>query len=145
MEIRDGNCMTSVTIDWDGDEDLTSTVKYLYDADDPDSTIDTTNEIDVLANYGLLPYFISCKNGRFTSEELYKLYSVGEQFGRGYCKKIIVTTNLTYALGDAKNVILQRAADMGIHIIENVHMKTDSEISEELRKVMELPKEKIHA
>ena len=145
MDIRDGSCMTSVTIDWDGDEDLSSTVKYLYDADDPDSTIDTTNEIDVLANYGLLPYFISCKNGRFTSEELYKLYSVGEQFGRGYCKKIIVTTNLTYALGDAKNVILQRAADMGIHIIENVHMKSDSEIAEELRKVMELPKEKIHA
>lgn len=145
MDIRDGNCMTSVTIDWDGDEDLSSTVKYLYDADAPDSTIDTTNEIDVLANYGLLPYFISCKNGRFTSEELYKLYSVGEQFGRGYCKKIIVTTNLTYALGDAKNVILQRAADMEIHIIENVHMKSDSEIAEELRKVMELPKEKIHA
>lgn len=145
MDNRDGDCMTSVTIDWDGDEDLSSTVKYLYDADDPDSTIDTTNEIDVLANYGLLPYFISCKNGRFTSEELYKLYSVGEQFGRGYCKKIIVTTNLTYALGGAKNVILQRAADMGIHIIENVHMKSDSEIAEELRKVMELPKEKIHA
>lgn len=145
MDSRDGDCMTSVTIDWDGDEDLAATAKYLYDADDPDSTIDTTNEIDVLATYGLLPYFISCKNGRFTSEELYKLYSVGEQFGRGYCKKIIVTTDLTYALGDAMNVILQRAADMGIHVIENVHMQTDSEIAEEMRKVMELPKEKIHA
>lgn len=140
MDSRGGDCMTSVTIDWDGDEDLAASIKYLYNVDDPDSTIDTTNEIDVIATYGLLPYFISCKNGRFTSEELYKLYSVGEQFGRGYCKKIIVTTNLSHALGDAKNVILQRAADMGIHIIENVHLKSDDDIAEEMRKVMELAK-----
>ena len=145
LDSRGGDCMTSVTIDWDGDDDISSTVKYLYDENDPCYTVDTTNEIDVLATYGLLPYFISCKNGRFTSEELYKLYSVGERFGTGYCEKIIVTTNLTYALGDAKNIILQRAADMGIHIIENVHLKTDGDIAEEMRKVMELPKEKIHA
>lgn len=145
MDQRNGDCLTSVTIDWDGDDDLASTVKYLYDANDPDSTIDTTNEIDVLATCGMVPYFISCKNGRFSSEELYKLYSVGEQFGKGYCTKIIITTNLTYALGDAKNVILQRAADMGIHIIENVHLKTDDDISNELKTVMELPKIKIHA
>ena len=145
LDSRGGDCMTSVTIDWDGDDDISSTVKYLYDENDPCYTVDTTNEIDVLATYGLLPYFISCKNGRFTSEELYKLYSVGERFGTGYCEKIIVTTNLAYALGDAKNIILQRAADMGIHIIENVHLKTDGDIAEEMRKVMELPKEKIHA
>lgn len=137
---RGGDCMTGVTIDWDGEDDLISTIKYLYDPDDPDSTIDTLNEVDVIATCGMVPYFISCKNGRFTSEELYKLYSVGEQFGRGYCKKIIVTTNLTYALGNAKNLLLQRAADMGIIIIENVHRKTDDEFREELQKVMELPK-----
>lgn len=108
--------------------------------DDPDSTIDTTNEIDILATCGLIPYFISCKNGKFTSEELYKLYSVGEQFGKGYCQKIIVATDLNHALGDAKNVILQRAVDMGIQIIEDVHKKTDDEIADELKKVMELPK-----
>lgn len=145
MDQRGGDCLTSVTIDWDGDDDITSSVKYLYDADDPDSTIDTKNEIDVIATCGMVPYFLSCKNGKFSAEELYKLYSVGERFGRGYCKKIIVTTNLTYALGDAKNHILQRAADMGISVIEDVHMKTDDEIAEEMRKVMELPKIKAHA
>lgn len=145
LEQRNGDCLTSVTIDWDGDEDLASPLKYLYDSNDPNSTIDTTNEIDVLATCGMVPYFISCKNGRFSSEELYKLYSVGERFGKGYCTKIIVTTNLTHSLGDAKNIVLQRAADMGIHIIENVHLKTDDEIADELRKVMELPKIKIHS
>lgn len=145
MEQRGGDCLTSVTIDWDGDEDLASPLKYLYDVNDPTSTIDTTNEIDVIATCGMVPYFISCKNGKFSSEELYKLYSVGERFGRGYCTKIIVTTNLTYALGDARNAILQRAVDMGIHVIEDIHMKTDEEIADELRKVMELPKIKIRA
>lgn len=142
---RGGDCLTSVTIDWDGDEDLASTVKYLYDSEDPDSTIDTTNEIDVLASCGLTPYFISCKNGKFNSEELYKLYSVGERFSGGYGKKIIVTTNSAYALGEARNVILQRAADMGISVIENVHQKTDDEIADELKTAMELPKIKTYA
>lgn len=77
----------------------TMVIYRLYDANDPNSTIDTTNEIDVLATYGLLPYFISCKNGRFSSEGLYKLYSVGEQLGGGYYNNIIVITNLFYALG----------------------------------------------
>lgn len=145
VDQRGGDCLTSVTIDWDGDENLASTVKYLYDSNDPDSTIDTTNEIDVLANCGLTPYFISCKNGKFNSEELYKLYSVGERFSGGYGKKIIVTTNSAYALGEARNVLLQRAADMEISVIENVHQKTDDEIADELKTVMELPKIKNYA
>ena len=139
---RDGDCMTGVTIDWDGEEDISSSVKYLYNPNDPDSTIDTTNEIDVLANCGLVPYFISCKNGKFSSEELYKLFSVGERFGKGYSKKIVVTTNMSYALGGAKNVVLQRAADMGIAIIEDVHKMTNEQFSKALSKAMELPKVK---
>ena len=135
-----GDCLTSVTIDWDGDDDLSSSIKYLYDADDPSSTIDTTNEIDVLANFGLVPYFISCKNGKFTSEELYKLNSVGEQFGKGYSVKIIVATDIDFALSGAKNIILQRAADMGIRVISDVHEMSDEEFGSALRKAMELPK-----
>ena len=128
-----GDCLTSVTIDWDGDDDLSSSIKYLYDADDPSSTIDTTNEIDVLANFGLVPYFISCKNGKFTSEELYKLNSVGEQFGKGYSVKIIVATDIDFALGGAKNIILQRAADMDIRVISDVHEMSDEEFGSALR------------
>jgi hypothetical protein len=142
---RGGDCLTGVTIDWDGGDDMPSAANYLYNEDDPESRINTTNEIDVLANCGLTPYFISCKNGKFNSEELYKLYSVGERFSGGYGKKILVTTNSPFALGEARNVLLQRAADMGICVIENVHRKTDDEISDELKKAMELPKVKTYA
>ncbi len=140
---RGGDCLTGVTIDWDGDEDIGSDIKYLYNPDDPESKIDTINEVDVVATCGLVPYFISCKNGAFTPEELYKLYSIGERFGKGYCRKIIVSTNLTYSLGSKKQVYMQRAADMGIDIIENVHEMTDDEFSEELKRVMELPKQRV--
>lgn len=139
---RGGDCLTGVTIDWDGDDDIGAKKKYLYDPDDPDSKINTLNEIDVAATCGLVPYFISCKNGRFTSDELYKLYSVGERFGKGYGRKIIMASNLDYALGSAKNLILQRASDMGITMIDGLYRKTDDEIAEDLRQAMELPKVK---
>ena len=142
VNARGGDCLTGVTIDWDGEDDIGSAVKYLADPEDPSSKIDTLNEVDVAATCGLVPYFISCKNGRFTSDELYKLYSVGERFGKGYGKKIIAASNLDYALGGGKNLILQRAADMGICVIDDLYLKTDDEIAEDLRQVMELPKVK---
>lgn len=140
---RGGDCHTSVTVDWDGDDDFSAAVKFRTDPDDPDSTVDTTNEIDVAAICGLTPYFISCKNGIFNQEELYKLYSVCERFGGGYGKKILVATNSSYSLGSARPHLLQRAADMGIQIIENVHEKNDDELAAELALAMELPKAKL--
>ncbi|KIR01298.1 hypothetical protein P261_00112 [Lachnospiraceae bacterium TWA4] len=137
-----GDCLTGVTIDWDGDDDFGATKKYLSDWKDPNSTIDTINEIDILVNWRLTSYFISCKNGRFNSEELYKLSSVCNKFSGGYGKKIIVTTDSIFSLGEARNTLLQRAVDMEIFIIEDIHNKTDEEIKKELRVVMELPKNK---
>lgn len=122
VEPHGGDCLTGVTIDWNGDDAL-----------------DTFNEVDVMATCGLVPYFISCKNGKFDAEELYKLYSVGERFGRGYCKKIIVTTDIAHALGENLPVIRQRAAELGILIIGNVHQMTDAEFAAALSKAMELP------
>ena len=99
-------------------------------------------ELTVIAACGMVPYFISCKNGQFTAEELYKLYAVSEQFGKGYCKRILVTTSLRYAVDNARQrlQLLQRAEDMGIVILEDVHTMTDAEFSAELARAMELPK-----
>lgn len=142
---RGGDCLTSVTIDWDGDDDLGIGTKYCYDPEDPSSVIDTINEVDVMATCGLMPYFISCKNGFFDSEELYKLYSVGERFGKGYCKKVLITTDMQHAVGNSRGPLLQRAADMGIELIEAVHTMTDDEILNALLKVLDLPKKKVTA
>lgn len=96
--------------------------------------VGTENEIDVLAMRGALPVFISCKNGRFESEELYKLYSVAERFGTRYAKKILVATDLEHAL-EARNAeyLKARATEMNIEIIDNVHRMSDTEFEKVLR------------
>ena len=53
---------------------------------------DVFNEIDVVLMKGMVPVFVSCKNGKFSSNELYKLSTVAEKFGGKYAKKIVVTT-----------------------------------------------------
>ena len=74
------------------------------------------------------------------SAELYKLYSVGQRFGSGYGKLLIVTTDISFALGDSENLFRQRALDMGIDILSNVHTMSDDELADELRKILDLQK-----
>lgn len=54
---------------------------------------DVLNEVDVILMKGMIPVFISCKNGSFSSDELFKLFSVTEKFGGKYAKKIVITTS----------------------------------------------------
>lgn len=74
--------MMGAQIDWDG-------IKS------PMSGIDVANEIDVVLMRGLRPIFISCKNGSFLPEELYKLSAVAKHFGGEYAKKVLVTNYLS--------------------------------------------------
>ena len=90
---------------------------------------DTENELDVMLMHGALPLFISCKNGAFDMEELYKLNSVADRFGREYSKKIIIATALE-TLGGLGRYIRQRAADMDIRIIDNAQEMSERELTE---------------
>ena len=131
------DCMTGVAIDWDGIVHKEATNAQEYEKLDVQARInnieDTKNEVDVILMKGLIPYFISCKNGKFTSEELYKLYTVKEKFGTEYGKMFIVTTDFDKSDYEFNlEHLSQRAADMGIEIIKNVHLMTDAEFEEEL-------------
>ena len=108
---------SGVRIDWDGDVEPRKG-KY-----------DTENELDVMLMHGALPLFISCKNGAFDMEELYKLNSVADRFGREYSKKIIIATALV-TLGGLGRYIRQRAADMDIRIIHNAQDMSVRELTE---------------
>ena len=92
----------------------------------------TINEIDVLAMKGSIPIFISCKNGDFDVNELYKLNTVAEHFGNKYSKKVLVSTELDQ-LGEKSNYIYARMDDMGIRSIENVDEMSDSEFEKALK------------
>lgn len=105
--------LNGVYIDWDGEV-------HGRESDIPD----TDNEIDVLAMHGMVPVFISCKNGvRIEPEELYKLNTVAERFGGSYAQKILVASSL----GRSK-AFRQRAQDMGIRIIDGIKKMTDEEL-----------------
>lgn len=88
---------------------------------------DTANEVDVVAMKGMVPVFISCKNGQVRTEELYKLQSVAERFGRGYAKKVLIATSLDDEL-PATQHFRQRARDMKIRIIDDLHQMSDAQI-----------------
>lgn len=90
--------MTGVAIGWD---------------DDATDEKDVKNEVDVVAMNGLIPVFISCKNGIVSVDELYKLNTVATRFGGKYAKKILIAT-------DELGLIKIRAQEMGIEVVDNI-------------------------
>ena len=113
---------TGVYIDWDG------IVRPQY-------APETDNEIDVLLMKGLVPFFISCKNGTIDTEELYKVHTVAQRFGGPYARKVLVCTTWG-SLNEHKQATLRdRAREMGIYILEGVHNLTPAGFADELRKL----------
>lgn len=108
-----------VVIDWDKDDD---------------SVAKTINEIDVLAMKGIIPIFISCKNGSFDANELYKLTTLASRFGGDYAKKVLVTTELE-KLGPKAEYLRERMEDMKIRRIENIDEESDEELDRLLRSI----------
>lgn len=90
--------MTGVVVGWD---------------DNATDKKDVINEVDVVAMNGLIPAFISCKNGIVSVDELYKLNTVATRFGGKYAKKILIAT-------DELGLIKLRAEEMNIDIVDNI-------------------------
>lgn len=135
------DCMTGVTIDWDGivHDEATDACEYyrMSIMERIENIEDTVNEVDIILMKGLIPYFISCKNGKFTAEELYKLYSVSDRFGKQYGRMFIITTDFDNSSDEySLEYLQQRADDMGITIIKNVHLMTDEEFEKKLSKIL---------
>lgn len=91
------DCRVGVHLDWDG-------VIYNH------SGKDTLNEIDVLSLHGVIPTFISCKNGSVNQMALYELETVADKFGGKYAKKVIAAPQ---GLNDTHSL---RAKEMNIEI-----------------------------
>lgn len=109
-----------VYIDWDGEM--------------ASNDIDTSNEIDVMLMYGMIPIFISCKNGRVSTDELYKLNTVAERFGGRYAKKVLVISQINKE-DKSSQYLICRARDMGIHLITNFKDMSEDIIKREIGKL----------
>lgn len=114
------DAMTGVCIDWDG---------VIPSQSGPD----TENEIDVLLMHGMVPVFISCKNGHVEMEELFKLGTVADRFGGKYAKKVLVATALTDNISTQH--LLQRAEDMGIRVVTELASMEEPELLRTIRKL----------
>ena len=111
--------LSGVSIDWDG-----------RDAFVPNKP-ETVNEVDVILMEGAVPTFISCKNGYFDANELYKLSSVAERFGSKYSKKLLVASEPSKDT-NAYKTICERAADMGITLIDGVSDMSDYDLTRKI-------------
>lgn len=97
--------------------------------------INTVNEIDVIMMHHMVPFFVSCKNGAVSVDELYKLKVVAEHFGLGYARKILVLTDCARKNPQTYSFIRERALDFNITIINDVHQMSIQEIGRELKKL----------
>ncbi len=109
-----------VCIDWDG--------QIREEA----GAAETVNEIDVMMMHGVVPVFVSCKNGTVSIDELYKLHSVAESFGGEYAKKVLVATALDGA-GSFDEYFRQRAKDMNIRLVEGIQEMTSEQLNRSVR------------
>lgn len=91
---RYSDCRVGVHIDWDGEIN--------------GREIDVENEIDVMLLEGVVPVFISCKNGRVNQIALYELDAVANRFGGKYVRKELSATQ------EITPGYLKRAEEMGI-------------------------------
>lgn len=98
------DCMTGVCLDWDGEVHKPGF-----------ESLDTKNEVDVIAMYNSVPVFVSCKSGNYETEELYKLYAVAEKFGNKYARKVMIVPRI--GNDPAAVTMKSRANDMGIAIV----------------------------
>lgn len=107
---------------------------YLYDDAEvgvvicwDDDVEGTRNEIDCMATSGVIPVFISCKNGNVETDELYKLSAVADRFGHEYAKTALASTlffdedDPSYDGDMAANNLKNRADDMGIRLLSKLH------------------------
>lgn len=115
------DAMTGVFIDWDG---------VVHDEDGPEA--DTENEVDVILMRGLIPIFISCKNGAVGDDELYKLHTVAERFGGAYAKKVLIGTTLGKT-AESRRYFLARAKDMQITVIDGVQSMSEEAFAKAIR------------
>lgn len=112
-----------VYIDWDGI--IHPNVPGVYDI---------KNEVDIVVMRDLVPVFISCKNGDVHKEALYELETVANRFGGKYARKYMIASYIS-SNPQSRKYIIQRAKDMNINLIYDVHNHSRDELKDILKKI----------
>lgn len=122
------DCHMGAQIDWDG------VVHH------PAQRIpETRNEVDLILVRGMVPLFVSCKNGDIGEAELYKLHTVASLFGGPYARKMLIATDLDSKKPGSSGALIQRARDMGIYLVTDAATLTKQGWAMTFQKAMERP------
>lgn len=97
------NVLCGVYIDWDG---------ILQES----ARLDTSNEVDAVLMHGLIPVFVSCKNGAVDGDELYKLSTVVRRFGGAEGKKVLAASLVRDK--EEETALMIRAKGMGVKVLD---------------------------
>ncbi len=116
------DAVACVVIDWDG---------VLHGSIENDK--DTLNEIDGILMRGMVPSFVSCKSGNYDRNSLYELDVVTHRFGGRYAVKLLVVNDPKLVKGS--EYIRQRAADMGVKLLENAYTYSAAELAEKIEEL----------
>lgn len=114
------DALCGVKIDWDAD---------VHEED----FADVENEIDILLMHGVIPVFISCKNGGVDPDELYKLHTVAHRFGGPYAKTVLIAPALENLHNGEQ--VRRRAEEMGIRVLDGTTLCSadDEELTRQLK------------
>lgn len=118
-----GDIEIGAVVDWDG---KIHNLSY--------SAVDTTNEIDIFLMRGMVPVFVSCKNGTVYKEALYELDTVARKIGGKYAKKVLLTTYVT-SDAESRKYLLTRAEDMNIEVVEGIHNMSREDFASTLKRI----------
>ena len=80
---------------------------------------------------GIVPVFVSCKNGCVDIEELYKFNSVAERFGGKNVRKILIATSLGEDV--RSEYFRRRAKDMKIRLIEDIQNLSPDKLAKKIQ------------
>ncbi len=100
------------------------------------------NEVDCIFTLGCTPVFISCKNGRVGSDELYKFAAVTSQFGGGAKIAILAAPSLDCESDDFPprriKAIRERAELYGIKIVSDIYDVPRKQVVSEIKQICRL-------
>jgi hypothetical protein len=110
-----------IRLDWDGIEP------------EDRGEVQTTNELDGMMTFGLIPVCVSCKNGEVKKEALYELDSVSRHFAGRFAQRILVASYVDRSKSTV-DTLKRRARDMHIVPLFDVHKYSFEEFARELQK-----------
>ena len=109
-------------------------VKIDWDADiHEDNFLDVENEIDILLMHGVIPVFVSCKNGYVDPDELYKLHTVAHRFGGPYAKAVLMAPAIDNLPNGHQTRL--RAQEMDIRVLDGAVLCSadDEELTRQMK------------